>query len=71
MNTKNFNEAFEFINELLEESGHEPLTEKFAREDWNIQGGETIVELLEFANDYMSEIHTERCCAKNEWRYQL
>jgi hypothetical protein len=68
MNTKNFNEAFEFINELLEDSGHELLTERFAREDCNIQGGETTAELLEFANGYMSEISTEQCCA-NEWGY--
>lgn len=62
-------EAVEFINELLTDAGESPLRDSEVS-DWGIKGGETFAQLEEWTNDYLSECHTEKCAAKNEWRYQ-
>lgn len=37
--------------------------------DWYIIGDETDAELIQYANDYLSDVHTENCESKNAWRY--
>jgi hypothetical protein len=64
-----FQESFEAFNEILAEYGAAPIPEKDARLEFGIVGGETNAELSEWASDYVSEMHTEKCAAKNEWRY--
>lgn len=70
MKTKNFQESFETINYFLQEKGLEPITEYQAKSDWAIVGGEDVATLSMYVNDYASEVHSERCAAKDEWRYQ-
>jgi uncharacterized protein (UPF0210 family) len=66
-----FKESFETFNELLEEYGVPTISEKVAIQDFGIIGGETNAELSEWASDYVSELHTEKCAAKHEWRYSF
>ncbi len=66
-----FKESFETLNELLAEKQMPPLSENEARREWNIVGGETNAELQEWVNDFVSEIHTEKCAAKDAWRYEV
>lgn len=63
-------DAVEFVNELLAAAGEKPLRDSEIR-DWGIMGGETFAQLKEWTNDFLSECHTEKCAAKNEWRHQL
>lgn len=39
--------------------------------DWAIDGTEKESDLLEYANDYLSECHSVRCENKNAWRYEV
>lgn len=70
MYTKNFQESFDIINDLLQEKGFSPLTENEARIDWSIVGGEDVHELETMVKDFASEAASERCAEKNAWRYQ-
>jgi hypothetical protein len=63
-------ESIETLNDFLEELGIEPLTEKELR-DWDIRGGETNFQLKEWARDYASECHTEKCSSKKTRSYQF
>lgn len=35
-----------------------------------IDGGQTEAQVIEWANDWLSEEHSNRCEAKNAWRYE-
>jgi hypothetical protein len=61
-------ESIETLNYFFDKLGLEPLKERDLR-DWGIVGGETNSQLSEWANDYASEIHTDKCAGKNAWRY--
>ena len=71
MKTRNFQEAFEITNELLQRHGLETLTENEARKDWCIEGGETFDDLemnvLMCKAEYLS-IKAEH---KSAWMYQF
>ena len=64
-----FAESFEVFNELLAELGQPAISENTASKDFGIIGGETNVQLQEWARDYASECHTEACAARNEYHY--
>jgi len=68
--TENKQESIEYLNQFITEAGVRALTESELR-DWGINGGESYAELEIFAKDYLSDIHTEICEAKNEWRYKV
>ena len=57
------------MNEFFQELGVKPLSEK-ELQDWDIRGGESYDQLYEWAKDYASELHTEKCASKNGWRYE-
>lgn len=38
--------------------------------DFDIQGDETDEKLAEYARNWASEEHTERCAAKDAWKYE-
>ncbi len=61
--TESKQEALDTLNELLLERNFGPLDENEAR-DWSLQGGETMRQLTEMANDYASEAHSQMC----EWK---
>lgn len=63
-------EAVEFVNKLLTASGEKPLRDSEIR-DWDIRAGDTFAQLERYVKDFLSECHTEKCAAKNEWRYQF
>jgi len=65
-----FAESFEAFNDMLTELGQPVISEKVAKSDFGIMGGETNAELQEWANDYASEVHTEAAADKQAWRYQ-
>ena len=65
-----FEDSLETFNYFLSEVGQPAVNEKTARMDFGIVGGETNAELQEWARDYASECHTEKCESKNQWRYQ-
>lgn len=64
-----FSEALDTLNYYLEEGGAHPISEKEAAQDWGIVGGETNAQLMEWANDYLSECHSERCAEKRAYLY--
>lgn len=66
--TNNFQESFDYINELLSEHGQQPFTTNEAK-DYNISGGETFQSLEELVNDFLSEIATEKAEAKHFNKY--
>jgi hypothetical protein len=70
MQTLTFSEALEAFNNVLTEAGEQPLCEKEFK-DW-CGNGENItqVEVEGWARDLLSEIHTEKCAAKDAWMYE-
>lgn len=66
--TTSKDESVVTVNEMLSEYGQAPLRESEIS-DWGIEGGETIAQLQEWVNDYVSEIHSEMCAAKHTIEY--
>ncbi len=62
-------ESIDTLNEMLVEKGLTPLTESEIN-DWGIMGGESNAQLQEWVNDFVSELHSENCVAKDAWRYE-
>ena len=63
-------EAIETLNDYFDEFGVKHLSEAKLK-NWGIVGGETNAQLREWASDYASDIHTEKCASKNAWRYEI
>lgn len=55
--------------ELLICAGITGITKNMVK-DFELQGGETNAQIQEYVNDYVSELHTEKCEAKQAWRYE-
>ena len=62
-------EAGLYINEVLAELGEPPLTENELK-DWSLEDGIPEEKLREWAKDFASDMHSERCEEKNAWRYE-
>lgn len=63
-------ESIETLNHFFDEFGIKHLNES-KLQNWGIIGGETNAQLREWASDYASEMHSEKCAAKNAWRYEV
>jgi hypothetical protein len=63
-------EALEIFNAKLTSLGEEALSEGEFK-DWFGSEGATEAQLEEWAGDLASECHTERCAAKEAWRYEV
>ena len=70
MHTTSKEESVDYVNELLIEAGQKPLKDGEVA-DWGLIGGESFNQLEIWVNDFLSELHTEICQAKNDWRYEL
>lgn len=68
--TKSFEESFNLLNQFLADLKLPPLSEMVAKADWGITGGENVDELKIWANDYASDVDSEKCEAKESWRYE-
>lgn len=69
--TETKQESVDLVNEFLSEAGEEPLTDPEEIKDWGIIGGESEAKLKEMVSDFLSELRTEKCEAKNAWMYEL
>ena len=63
-------ESLQTIKEMFAELGVQAPSDRELISDWGIKGGETNAQLNEWAKDYASEIHTEKCAARSQWRYE-
>lgn len=63
-------EALEIFNAKLTSLGEQPLNETEFK-DWFGSEGATIAQLEESAGDLASECHSDRCEAKDAWRYEV
>ena len=70
MHTTSKEESVDYVNELLTAYGLSKLTEGEVA-DWGLVGGELYSQLEIYVKDFLSELHTERCQAKNDWMYEL
>jgi hypothetical protein len=70
MQTLTFTEALEVFNNVLTEAGEKPMRETEFK-DW-VGNGENLTdaEVEGWAKDLLSDIHTEKCAAKDAWRYE-
>lgn len=70
MKTLSFSEALEAFNNVLTEAGEQPLCEKEFG-DW-VSNGDNIThaQVEGMARDLLSEIHSEKCAAKDAWMYE-
>jgi hypothetical protein len=68
--TKSFKESFELLNQFLADLKLPSLSERVAKMDWGITGGEEVEELKILANDYASDVASERSESKESWRYE-
>lgn len=50
--------------------GHGLTIEKNMISDFGLEGGETNAQIQEMVNDYLSDLHTEKCAEKQAWRYE-
>lgn len=64
-----FAEAFETLNDILQELGEKPVSENVARNDFAIEGGETNAQLQEWARDYSSELASDEAEYRAKMRY--
>lgn len=68
--TKSFEESFELLNQFLANLKLPSLSERVAKMDWGITGGEEVEGLKILANDYASDVASERSESKESWRYE-
>ena len=63
-------EALEIFNAKLTSLGESALNETEFK-DWFDSEGATVAKLEEWAGDLASDLHSERCEAKDFWRYDI
>lgn len=62
-------EAKKLFNELLLNAGCKPFSEGELK-DWDFYEGMTTQTVVQWANDLISEEHSNKCENKNAWRYE-
>lgn len=63
-------EALEIFNAKLTSLGEKAQTEAEFK-DWFGSEGATEAQLEEWASDLANDLHSERCEAKEAWRYDI
>jgi len=63
-------EALEIFNAKLTSLGESALNETEFK-DWFDSEGVTATKLEEWAGDLANDLHSDRCEAKDAWRYEL
>lgn len=67
--TTTMNDAEIHLVEFLRSQG-EKIDPRDVRE-FGLTGNESAAEIEQYGRDYLCELHTERCEARNAWRYEL